>query len=420
MDVGDKVMQTYLVGGAVRDRLLGLVVKDRDWVVVGSNPEEMQESGYKSVGKDFPVFLHPDSKEEYALARTERKTKAGYHGFEFDASGVTLEQDLERRDLTINAIAEDDEKNLIDPFNGQGDIENRVLRHVSPSFTEDPVRILRICRFLARFHYLDFTIADETLQLMRDMVAAGEVDALVPERVWQETHKALGERNPEQFILALRECGALKILFPELDRLFGVPQVKEYHPEVDTGIHVMMVVQQCCLLTDNTVTRFAALMHDLGKGITPADILPHHYDHEEKGVPLVTDLCKRFKVPNEYRQLAEMTCRYHTHVHRAFELKPKTLLKVLMSCDAYRKPERFKQFLQACKADSRGRPTFENRKYLQASYYEELFAATNAIPVKPIIEAGFTGEKIKEQLRLERLRVITEIKKTAKGPEGVY
>ena len=413
-------MQIYLVGGAVRDRLLGLVVKDRDWVVVGSNPQEMLDAGYKSVGKDFPVFLHPDSKEEYALARTERKTKAGYHGFEFDASGVTLEQDLGRRDLTINAIAEDAEQNLIDPYNGEVDLQNRILRHVSPAFAEDPVRILRICRFLARFHYLGFTIAEETVQLMREMVAAGEVDALVPERVWQETHKALGEPNPEQFILALRECGALKVLFPEIDRLFGVPQVKEYHPEVDTGVHVMMVMQQCCLLTENTVTRFAALTHDLGKGITPANILPHHYDHEETGVPLVKALCERLKVPNEYRQLAELTCRYHTHVHRAFELKPKTLLKVLMIGDAYRKPERFKQFLQACKADSRGRPTFEDREYLQANFYEDLVEATSAIPVKPIIDAGFKGEQVKEQLRLARLKVITEIKKTAKGPEGVY
>ena len=413
-------MQIYLVGGAVRDRLLGLGVKDRDWVVVGSNPAEMLESGYKSVGKDFPVFLHPDSKEEYALARTERKTQAGYHGFEFEASGVTLEQDLGRRDLTINAIAEDDDQNLIDPFDGESDIRNLTLRHVSPAFSEDPVRILRICRFLARFHYLGFTVAEETLQLMRDMVVAGEADALVPERVWQETQKALGERNPEQFILGLRECGALKVLFPEIDRLFGVPQVKEYHPEVDTGIHVMMVMQQCCLLTENTVTRFAALTHDLGKGITPADILPHHYNHEETGVALVKDLCERLKVPNEYRQLAEITCRYHTHVHRAFELKPKTLLKVLMACDAYRKPERFMQFLQACKADSRGRPTFEDREYLQANYYEALVEATTAVPVKPIIEAGFKGEQVKQQLRIERLKMITEIKKTAKGPEGVY
>ena len=413
-------MQTYLVGGAVRDRLLGLTVKDRDWVVVGSNPKDMLAAGYQSVGKDFPVFLHPDSKEEYALARTERKTKAGYHGFEFDASGVTLEQDLMRRDLTINAIAEDDNQTLTDPFNGQQDIEAKLLRHVSPSFTEDPVRILRVCRFLARFHYLGFTIATETIELMQQMVKAGEVDALVPERVWQETQKALSEPNPEQYFLALRECGALKVLFPEVDRLFGVPQVKEYHPEVDTGVHVMMVIEQCCLLTDNTVTRFAALTHDLGKGITKPEILPHHYDHEEKGVPLVQALCARLKVPNEYRQLAELTCRYHTHVHRAFELKPKTLLKVLMQCDAYRKPERFKQFLQACKADSRGRPTFEHREYLQANLYEKLYEATKNIPVKPIIEAGYQGEQVKEQLRLARLKIIAEIKKTAKGPEGVY
>jgi tRNA nucleotidyltransferase (CCA-adding enzyme) len=411
----------FLVGGAVRDRLLGIPVKDRDWVVVGTSPKRMLEKGYRSVGKDFPVFLHPDSKEEYALARTERKTEAGYHGFEFDtAEHVTLEQDLERRDLTINAIAEDADGGLIDPYDGQTDIKNRVLRHVSPAFAEDPVRILRIARFLARFHTFGFTIADETLKLMTDMVAAGEVDALVPERVWQETQKALTEDHPEEFFLALRACGALKVLFPEIDRLFGVPQVKEYHPEVDTGVHVMMVIQQCCLLTDNPVTRFAALTHDLGKGITPADILPHHYGHEESGVPLVTELCERLKVPTEYRQLAELTCRYHTHVHRAFDVKPKTLLKTIMAADAYRKPERFKQFLLACKADSRGRPTFEDRAYVQADFYTKLMEATSLVPVKPILDAGFTGADVKEQLRLVRLRVISEIKRESKGPEGVY
>lgn len=414
-------MNVYLVGGAVRDRLLGLAVKDRDWVVVGASPKQMLTAGYRSVGKDFPVFLHPDSHEEYALARTERKTKAGYHGFEFDtAANVTLEQDLERRDLTINAIAEDDDGNLADPFNGQQDLQNRILRHVSPAFAEDPVRILRIARFLARFHHLGFSIAGETLKLMTDMVKAGEVDALVPERVWQETAKALTEQNPEQFILALRECGALKILFPEIDQLFGVPQVKGYHPEVDTGIHVMMVLQQCCLLTDDPVTRFAALTHDLGKGITRPDILPHHYGHEADGVPLVAALCDRLKIPNEYRQVAELTCCYHTHVHRAFEVKPKTLLKVLTVSDAYRRPERFKQFLQACKADSRGRPTFENREYLQANFYEKLLEATRSIPVKPILDKGFKGAEVKEELRRQRLRVIAELRREAKGPEGVY
>ncbi|PWQ96398.1 multifunctional CCA addition/repair protein [Leucothrix arctica] len=414
-------MDIFLVGGAVRDKLLGISVKDRDWVVVGTSPKRMLEKGYRSVGKDFPVFLHPESHEEYALARTERKTKAGYHGFEFDtAECVTLEQDLARRDLTINAIAEDAEGGLIDPYDGQADIKNRVLRHVSSAFAEDPVRILRIARFLARFHKLGFTIADETLTLMTDMVAAGEVDALVPERVWQETQKALTEDHPEEFFQALRSCGALKVLFPEIDRLFGVPQVKEYHPEVDTGIHVMMVVHQCCLLTDDPVTRFAALTHDLGKGITPADILPHHYGHEESGVPLVTELCQRLKVPTEYRQLAELTCRYHTHVHRAFDVKPKTLLKTIMAADAYRKPERFKQFLLACKADSRGRPTFEDRAYLQADFYTKLMEATSVVPVKPILDAGFTGADVKEQLRLVRLRVISEIKRESKGPEGIY
>lgn len=414
-------MNIFLVGGAVRDRLLGLPVKDRDWVVVGASPKQLQDLGYRSVGKDFPVFLHPESHEEYALARTERKTQAGYHGFEFNtASDVTLEQDLQRRDLTINAMAEDEQGNLVDPLKAEQDLKHRVLRHVSSAFAEDPVRILRVARFLARFYRLGFSIADETLTLMRNMVAAGEVDALVPERVWQEMAKALCEPNPEQFILVLRECGALKVLFPEIDALFGVPQVKAYHPEVDTGVHVMMVLQQCCLMTDNPVTRFAALMHDLGKATSGADILPHHYGHEERGVDIVKGLCERLKVPNEYRQLAMMTSAYHTHVHRAFEVKPKTLLKVLTVTDAFRRPDRFAQFLVACKADSRGRPTFEDRVYSQADFYTDLLEKTKAISVAPIVEAGFCGEQVAEQLRRERLRVIAELRREAKGPEGIY
>jgi tRNA nucleotidyltransferase (CCA-adding enzyme) len=414
-----KGMNIFLVGGAVRDRFLGLPVKDRDWVVVGASPKQLNGLGYRSVGKDFPVFLHPDSHEEYALARTERKTSVGYHGFEFNtASDVTLEQDLLRRDLTINAMAEDEHGNLVDPLNGQQDLKNRVLRHVSSAFAEDPVRILRVARFLARFHRFGFSIADETLALMRDMVKAGEVDALVPERVWQEMAKALTEPNPEQFILALRECGALKVLFPEIDALFGVPQVKVYHPEVDTGVHVMMVLQQCCLLTNNPVTRFAALTHDLGKATTEADILPHHYGHEDRGVDLVKGLCERLKIPNEYRQLAMLTSAYHTHVHRAFEVKPKTLLKVLAATDAFRRPDRFAQFLIACKADSRGRPTFESREYLQADFYALLLEKTKGIDVAPIIEAGFRGEQVKEQLRRVRLRTIAEVRQEAKSWEG--
>ncbi|PID44947.1 MAG: multifunctional CCA addition/repair protein [Proteobacteria bacterium] len=414
-------MKVFLVGGAVRDRLLGMPVTDRDWVVVGASPRQMQAAGYRSVGKDFPVFLHPETHEEYALARTERKTKAGYHGFEFDtAADVTLEQDLARRDLTINAIAEDADGNVLDPYHGQQDLQARILRHVSPAFAEDPVRILRISRFLARFHRLGFRIANDTMRLMKAMVGDGEVDALVAERVWQEMAKALQEPNPEQFFLALRECGALQVLFPEIDRLFGVPQVKVYHPEVDTGIHAMMVLQQCCLLTDDPMTRFAALTHDLGKGVTRADILPHHYGHEAAGVPLVKALCTRLKVPNAYRQLAELCCEYHTHIHRAFELKPKTLLKVLTVTDAYRKPERFKQLLLVSKADSRGRPGFEDREYLQGSFYETLFEATKAIPVKPIIDKGFKGEAVKAALQRERLKVITDLRRGAKGPEGIY
>jgi tRNA nucleotidyltransferase (CCA-adding enzyme) len=402
-------MKTYLVGGAVRDKLLGIPVKDNDWVVVGATPKQMLKQGYTAVGKDFPVFLHPDSHEEYALARTERKTAKGYHGFQFHAdSDVTLKEDVKRRDLTINALAEDENGDVIDYVGGQTDLENRILRHVSPAFAEDPVRILRIARFSARFANLGFTIAEETMQLMKNMVKQGEVNALVAERVWQETAKALAEPSPDVFIEVLRECGALKILFPEIDRLFGVPQPEEHHPEIDTGVHTLMVLQQACLLSDDPVVRFAALMHDLGKGTTDKDILPHHYGHEERGYYLVQKLCKRYKVPNGFTQLAEITARYHTHVHRALEVKAKTLLKVLNLTDAYRRPERFTQFLIACTADSHGRPGYEDYDYQQAPFFSMIREKTANVDVQAIIKDGFENEKISNELHNRRLAIIKE------------
>jgi len=400
-------METYLVGGAVRDQLLNLPVKDHDWVVVGATPEILLKQGYKPVGKDFPVFLHPDTGEEYALARTERKTAKGYHGFSFHAAeDVTLESDLQRRDLTINALAVGANGEVIDYCDGQKDLDNRLLRHVSPAFREDPVRILRVARFLARFRGLGFRIADETLQLMCEMVKAGEVNALVAERVWQETERALGEKHPEAFFETLRSCGALQVLFPEVDRLFGVPQVKKHHPEVDTGIHTMMVLQQAAKLSDKAEVRFAALLHDLGKGTTKADILPHHYGHEERGALLVQALCQRYRVPNRFRKLAEHVARYHTHVHKAYELKPKTLLKVLNKVGAFRNPEHFTLFLLACKADSRGRTGFENRAYLQFEFYLGVLEACEAVNVQEVIAEGYEGKAISERLHQKRMAQI--------------
>jgi tRNA nucleotidyltransferase (CCA-adding enzyme) len=403
------MMKKFLVGGAVRDRLLGLGVKDNDWVVTGANPEEMHAAGFTSVGKDFPVFLHPETGEEYALARTERKSAKGYHGFDFHADdSITLAQDVQRRDLTINALAEDEAGSLIDYVGGEQDLQKRCLRHVSAAFSEDPVRILRIARFLARFSYLGFYIAEETMQLMRDMVEAGEVDALVAERVWQEANRALSERNPEKFIEALRECGALVILFPEIEHLFGVPQPVYHHPEIDTGIHALLVLQQACLLSDTPEVRFAALTHDLGKGTTDKALLPHHYGHEARGYYLVQSLCKRYKVPKAYKQLAEITAKYHTHIHRAFEVKAKTLLKVLEATDAFRRPERFAQFLLVCMADSRGRPGYEQEQYPQAAFFQLLLEKVTEVNVKNIIAAGFKGIEIREQLHQKRILVVKQ------------
>lgn len=402
-------IQYHLVGGAVRDRLLEKPVKDRDWVVTGATPEIMKAKGFRPVGKDFPVFLHPTTHEEYALARTERKTAKGYHGFQFHtAPEVSLQEDLLRRDLTINALAEDEHGNIIDPFGGQQDLQQRLLRHVSPAFGEDPVRILRVARFHARFANLGFTVAAETMTLMRQMVDNGEVDSLVPERVWQETQKALGEANPECYIQTLRDCGALKVLFPELDRLFGVPQPAQHHPEIDTGIHTLMVLRRAAELSPAPEVRFAALVHDLGKGLTPADILPHHYGHEDTSRELVTALCGRYRIPNHFRQLAELTAGWHTHIHRAAAQKPQTLLKVLDACDAFRKPERFQQLLIACMADSQGRTGFEQRPYPQAALFAELLTRCQQIDVKSIIAAGFQGEAIRTQLHEQRITAIKQ------------
>jgi len=400
-------MKSYLVGGAVRDKLLGLEPKERDWVVVGSSPEEMLDLGYKQVGKDFPVFLHPKSKEEYALARTERKTAPGYAGFSFHAApDVKLEDDLLRRDLTINAIAMDDDGTLIDPFNGQEDIQDGVLRHVSPAFSEDPVRILRVARFAARFAGFGFKVAHGTNALMRKMVSNGEVDALVPERVWRELSGALEATNPQSFFKVLRGCGALKKLFPEIDALYGVPQPEHHHPEIDTGVHVIMVLEQAAKLSDNPLVRFAALTHDLGKGTTPEAEWPRHIGHEQRGIELVEQLCDRFRVPNDFRALAKFTAEYHTHCHRADELKASTMLKVIEACDAFRKPEQFENYLLACTADIRGRPGYENDNYPQADLFRRAYSVANAVDTQTIIDEGIKGAAIRDALQKKRIDAI--------------
>ena len=360
-------MKTYLVGGAVRDELLGLAVQDRDFVVVGATPEEMAAQGFQPVGIDFPVFLHPQTHEEYALARTERKTAPGYRGFHIHAApSVTLEEDLARRDLTINAMARDETGQLIDPFHGAADLRSRVLRHVSPAFAEDPVRILRVARFAARF--TDFSVAPETVALMQEMVNAGEVDALVPERVWQELSRGLMEARPSRLFDVLRSCGALARILPEVDCLFGVPQPVQHHPEIDTGVHVMMVIDYAAAQGHALPVRFAALTHDLGKGTTPAAEWPRHHGHEARSVKLLTALCDRLKVPADCRDLARLAARYHGDIHRARELRPDTIARLLQAADGYRRPERFQELLQACEADSRGRLGMDDTLYPQAAY----------------------------------------------------
>jgi tRNA nucleotidyltransferase (CCA-adding enzyme) len=404
-------MQVYLVGGAVRDRLLGLPVRERDWVVVGAEPAELERQGYTSVGKEFPVFLHPQTHEEYALARLERKVAPGYRGFVTQFSpDVKLEDDLKRRDLTINALAQQDDGTVIDPFGGQRDLQARVLRHVSDAFVEDPVRVLRVARFAARFAPLGFTVAPETVQLMRRMVDSGEVDALVSERVWKETERALGEPRPEVFFETLRECGALAVIFPEIEALYGVPQPPQWHPEIDTGVHVMMALRLASRISDSKVVRFAVLMHDLGKAVTPAEKLPSHPGHEEASVPLIEALVARLKVPNEYRELALLAARHHGNVHRAFELRPGTVLKLLEETDALRRPERFAQFLLACESDARGRKGLEERPYPQADFLRRAREAVAAVTLGEAERAGLPGAAIGETLRTKRLKVLTEMK----------
>ncbi|MDM7322616.1 MAG: multifunctional CCA addition/repair protein, partial [Gammaproteobacteria bacterium] len=378
-------MKIYLVGGAVRDALLGLPVRERDYVVVGATPADMLERGFRPVGKDFPVFLHPETNEEYALARTERKSGHGYHGFVVHASPkVTLEEDLARRDLTINAIAQAADGRLIDPYGGARDLKARLLRHVSPAFAEDPVRLLRVARFAARFASLGFRVADETLILMRHMVHNGEIDALVPERVWQEIVKALATDHPARFFEVLRETGALARLLPELDALFGVPQPAMHHPEIDTGVHSLMVLQQAVRLGADGATRFAALLHDLGKGNTPRELWPHHYGHERRGAQLIKRLAERLRLPTHDRDLALMAARWHLHAHKAFELRPSTLLKLLEGLDALRRPERFESFLLVCEADARGRAGFEDRPYPQAEFLRQALAVVKGVAVQPL------------------------------------
>ncbi|WP_105102920.1 multifunctional CCA addition/repair protein [Microbulbifer pacificus] len=407
-------MKIYLVGGAVRDKLLQRPVSERDWVVVGATESAMLERGFRPVGKDFPVFLHPDSGEEYALARTERKSGHGYGGFTVYASPeVTLEQDLLRRDLTVNAMAETEDGQVIDPYNGRADIRARKLRHVSPAFSEDPLRILRVARFAARYAPLGFSVADETMTLMKGMVDAGEVEHLVPERVWKEVSRALIEPRPDIFIQVLRDCGALKVLLPEVDRLFGVPQPALHHPEIDTGDHILRALRQA---PADLPVRFAVLVHDLGKGITPQHVLPSHRGHEAAGLPLVSDVCQRLRVPNPITALALGVCEYHLHCHKAFELRPQTILKLLRALDALRRPERFEQFLQSCEADARGRLGLEDREYPQVDYLRTAREAAAGVDPQSLIAQGFEGAELGKALDRARLNALTEFKKTYGSP----
>lgn len=403
-------MQIYLVGGAVRDQLLQLPVYDRDWVVVGSCPQAMLAAGFQAVGKDFPVFLHPKTKEEHALARTERKTGVGYTGFACHyAPDVTLEEDLLRRDLTINAMAQDESGQVIDPYGGQRDLTAKVLRHVSPAFVEDPLRVLRVARFAAKLAHLGFTVAEETMQLMTDIAQSGELGHLTAERVWQEWHKSLSTNHPEVFLQVLRDCGALAVVLPELDRLFGVPQPEKWHPEIDTGIHTLMVTKQAALLSDSLPVRFSAQVHDLGKGVTPPSEWPSHKLHCHTGLKVIESLCDRIRVPNEFRDLALAVCAQHSNIHRADELKPATKLKVLGLLDVWRKPERLEQVLLCCEADHRGRLGLEEKSYPQRDIFLQAYQAALSVEVQAVIRDGFQGKQIKEELDKRRIQAISEV-----------
>jgi tRNA nucleotidyltransferase (CCA-adding enzyme) len=404
-------MKTYLVGGAVRDTLLGRPFTERDYVVVGARPDDLLALGYRPVGKDFPVFLHPQTGDQYALARTERKTGAGYYGFATRFSpDVTLEDDLARRDLTINAMAQaigDGPGEVVDPYGGRRDLEARVLRHVSPAFIEDPLRVLRVARFAARFAPLGFAIAPETMSLMRAIVGSGEMQALVAERVWVETERALGEARPVVYFEVLRECGALAALFPELDRLFGVPQPPKWHPEIDTGIHSLQVLEVACELSRETTVRFAALMHDLGKGVTPPDQWPSHIGHEHAGVKVIAGLCDRLKVPTEHRELAQVVSREHQRIHRAHELRDATVLEVLEATDAFRRPDRFEKLLLACEADARGRgPELRARPYEQANVFRHCLRVAAAVKLDAETMQRLRGPDIAQALRSARVAAI--------------
>jgi tRNA nucleotidyltransferase (CCA-adding enzyme) len=404
-------MDTYLVGGAVRDRLLGRPHVERDFVVVGATPEELLALGYRPVGKDFPVFLHPDTGEQYALARTERKTGPGYYGFATRfAPDVTLEQDLARRDLTINAMAMSAAGDIIDPYGGQRDLEARLLRHVSPAFVEDPLRVLRVARFAARFAPLGFTVAPETQQLLRAIVASGELAALVPERVWVETERALGEASPVTYFEVLRACGALAAVFPELDALFGVPQPAQWHPEIDSGVHTLQVLEVAAELSRDTTVRFAALVHDVGKGLTPRADWPRHIGHEETGARLIELMAERLRIPNEHRELATLVARHHARVHRVAEQRPGTVLELLELTDAFRRTERFERFVLACEADARGRgPELRARPYPQASLLRAALAAAASARLAPELLAREPGPVIAERVRAARIEAIRSL-----------
>lgn len=403
-------MQIYLVGGAVRDQLLNLDVYDHDWVVVGSTPQQMLSAGFTAVGKDFPVFLDPTTKQEHALARTERKSGVGYTGFDcYFAPDVTLEDDLLRRDLTINAMAQDQDGRIIDPYGGQQDIEQRILRHVSQAFVEDPLRVLRVARFAAKLNHLGFTVAPETLSLMQHLSDSGELAHLTAERVWQEWQKSLSTQSPHIFLKVLHQCGALKHVLPEIDALFGVPQPEQWHPEIDTGVHTLMVAEQAAKLSDSIDLRFAAQVHDLGKGVTPPAEWPSHKLHCHTGLKLIKALCERVKAPNECKELALLVCEQHSNIHRAAELKPATKLKILNKLDAWRKPQRFEQVLLCCQADHAGRLGLENRPYPQKALFEQAYQAAMEIDVQQVIQDGFQGKAIREELDRRRIQAIADL-----------
>lgn len=409
-------MNVYLVGGAVRDQLLGYPVREKDWVVVGASPEILLKQGYQQVGRDFPVFLHPKTREEYALARTERKMGSGYYGFVCDFNPeVTLKEDLVRRDLTINAMAIDSEGYLIDPYHGQDDLQHKILRHVSPAFIEDPVRVLRVARFAARYHHLGFTVADETRALMYTMVKRGELGHLVAERVWQELQQSLREKNPDVFITTLRSCGALKVVLPEIDALFGVPNTPHYHPEIDSGIHTLMVLNSSVTLSADLLIRFAALVHDLGKVCTPMCEWPSHHGHEERGVAVIESLCKRLRIPTDYRTFAVMVSRVHLNIHRLLELRSTTIVNLFEQTDAFRRPKRFHALLMVCEADALG--TGRSVDYPQAQLWRSLLDECTKINAKTLVAHGLKGEAIKLQLHQQRITCVEEIIKSWKPYE---